>query len=111
MNAALGLQPLPHDFTGVAIKVFSNNDIHDDCSTSGCPYINELSSVNADDTLIWNKYYYYRETTKEAVAASIGESADQVEALGFHEYEWITDADIARAFEGVMSEGDFFTPE
>jgi len=36
INAELGFQALPHDYTAVPIKVYNNDDIRDDCSTAGC---------------------------------------------------------------------------
>lgn len=45
------------------------------------------------------------------MAASAGKSVAEVEALNFHDYEKITDADFSRDFEGTMNHQDYFTPE
>lgn len=111
INFDLGFVALPHDFTAVPIRVYNNDDIHDDCSTSGCPYINDIRHANEDDNVIWNKYQYYRDTTREAVAKSAGLPQEEVDAMTFHTYEGVTDADVARQFEGVLDVDAFFTPE
>lgn len=77
---------LPHDFTAVPINVYNNDDIHDDCSTDGCPFINEVRSANTDNEVLWSKYFYFRESIKEPLADSIGESVDYLDALTFHDF-------------------------
>ena len=44
INEALGENALPNGYVQIAIKEFNNNDIHDDASTDGCGFINNVGN-------------------------------------------------------------------
>mmetsp|Transcript_10832 Transcript_10832/g.13637 ORF Transcript_10832/g.13637 Transcript_10832/m.13637 type:complete len:113 (+) Transcript_10832:358-696(+) len=56
LNDRLGDEALPNAFVQVAIREFNSGDIHDDASTDGCPYINDVGIAREHDPTIWEKY-------------------------------------------------------
>jgi len=38
-------------------------------------------------------------------------TVDEVEVMPFNDYEGLTDANVARQFEGTLDADEFFTPE
>ena len=60
INDQLGFAALPHEFAAVPILLFMNEDLHDDASTKGCPYINADGVARENDPAIWAKYDQWR---------------------------------------------------
>ena len=44
---------MPQAYVQVPLTEYNNNDIHDDASTYGCSYINDVGNVREYDTDLW----------------------------------------------------------
>ena len=53
INDELGSSALPGDIQAVPIFVFNNDDIHDDASYDGCPYIGDTEDSRLDDEVVY----------------------------------------------------------
>lgn len=71
INQKLGDKPLADDFVQIPIFEFINNDINDDASTDGCPYINKVGDVRKVDDTIWAKYQWMQEQTEKPVEEAL----------------------------------------
>ena len=47
---------MPHGFNAVPISVFNNNDIQDDCSHDGCPYISNVYDTLKNNQTVFGPY-------------------------------------------------------
>ena len=56
VNEELGRYALPHGFNAVPIVVYNNDDIHDDVSYDGCPYISNVEETRVDNSTLFMPY-------------------------------------------------------
>ena len=56
LNREMGRHALPHSYVQVPIHVFNNDDIHDDVSADGCPFIGEVENSRVDSEEVFGKY-------------------------------------------------------
>ena len=58
INTELGSDALPYGFAAVPISVFNNDDIHDDVSYDGCPFIEDEKNARIDDDAVFADYLW-----------------------------------------------------
>ena len=52
----LGTDALPNGFEAVSILVYNNDDIHDDVSADGCPFIGGVEGSRIDNDAVFADY-------------------------------------------------------
>ena len=72
INDQLGFAALPEDFTAMPILLYMNDDINDDASDDGCPYIYQVSGARASTASLWTKYDSWKDQIKQPIHESIG---------------------------------------
>lgn len=58
---------MPNGFVAVDISVFNNNDIHDDVSYDGCPYIETVEEARINDPDVYADYMWMIDVTREPI--------------------------------------------
>ncbi len=87
INSELGDLSLPNGYVQIDIKEFNNNDIHDDVSTDGCKYINEVGNLRENDPLIWAKYEWMQENTEGPIEEALNVNQAYIDSLkNWHDY-------------------------
>ena len=68
------------------IFVYMNDDVNDDASDDGCPYIREVSGARADTPSLWTKYDSWKGQIKEPIHESIGVPESEEDSATFHDF-------------------------
>lgn len=102
---------MPDNFAAVPISVYNNDDIHDDVSFDGCPYISKTESRRIANPLVWDSYAWMREQTKRPLEELFDLTDDYVDSLDFHHFEKLTDDAVAIDFEGKPVHETYFSDE
>ena len=111
INQELGSDALPNGFVQVPISVFNNNDIHDDASYDGCPYINEVEDSRLDDDAVYAAYKWMIEGTREPIKAMFNLTDEYIDSLNFHHFERLTDTAVGLDYEGYPEHATYFSDE
>jgi len=53
INEELKGDAMPQAYVQVPLTEYNNNDIHDDASTYGCPFINDVGTKREADAEYW----------------------------------------------------------
>lgn len=93
------------------ITEYNDNNINDDVSTSGCPYINNVGDAREQDTEIWAKYDWMKRETQGPLEEAFEVDQEYVDSLDFHHYQYMTDTAVALDFEGQLDHEDYFTED
>lgn len=64
INSDLGADALPNRPISIPISVFNNDDIHDDVSYDGCPYISTVEDSRIDDDAVFADYEWMIDSTR-----------------------------------------------
>ena len=67
INKELGCDALPHSVVAVPIFVFNNDDILDDVSYDGCPYIEDTESANFYDDKVYRDFDWMKEQDRKPI--------------------------------------------
>ena len=93
------------------ILLYMNDDINDDASDDGCPYIYQVSGARASTPSLWTKYDSWKEQIKEPIHESIGATEQEEDSADFHGFQMMTDTAISQDYEGLWKEKDFYSDE
>ena len=88
-----------------------NEDLNDDASTYGCPYINNVGNAREVVPKIWEKYDSWREEIYKPISESVSVSEADEKAADFHTFQMMTDTAVDEGFEGIFAEKDYYTDE
>ena len=80
VNQDMGLVALPHGYHAVPIIVYNNDDIHDDCSTDGCPIISKIYDSRKDNQTIWSPYNWMIEGLRSPMMEEFNLTAEYYDA-------------------------------
>ena len=103
INSQLGFAALPNDFTAMPIFLYMNEDLNDDASTYGCPYINNVGNAREVVPKIWEKYDSWREEIYKPISESVSVSESEEKAADFHTFQMMTDTAVDENFEGIFA--------
>ena len=90
-NRLLGDYALPNRFVAVPLSEFNNDDIHDDVSYDGCPYIGTVSHDRMNDDAVFENYMWMKTGTREPIKAMYDLTDDYIDGLNYHHYWRLTD--------------------
>ena len=93
------------------IYVFNNDDINDDASYDGCPYISGVEDSRLDDEVIFTDYEWMKTQDKGPIEAVFNYTEEYVESLNYHHFEHQTDNAVALDFEGYHEHERYFSDE
>ena len=111
INEQLNADALPGRPVAVPISVYNNNNIQDDVSTDGCPYINMVEKSRIDDDATYADYTQMVEDTREPLQSMYDLTDEYIDQLNYHFYERLTDTAVALEFEGQIKHEAYFTDE
>jgi len=100
LNTQLGLDALPERFEQVPLYTYNNDDIHDEVSYDGCPFIDDVEHTRVYDPEVFAPYDWMKAQDREPIQEMYNLSDEDVDALAFHSFESLTDEAVALEFEG-----------
>ena len=100
LNEKLGLDPLPGRPELVPIISFNNNDIADEVSYDGYPFIGDTENARIDDEDVFGAFDWMMDQDRSAIQETYGLSDEEMNALNFHYFETYTDEAKALEYEG-----------
>ena len=100
INQELGSDALPNGASIVPIFVYNNDDINDDVSYDGCPYINEAESARIDDPAVYEDFNWMMAGAREPIKEMYDLTDEYMDSLNYHHFETLTDEAVALDFEG-----------
>lgn len=71
INEDLKEQAMPEFYVQIPISEFNNNDIHDDASTDGCHFINQVGGVLEYNSTYWEQYEWMQRATEKPIEAAL----------------------------------------
>jgi len=95
----------------IDISVFNNNDIHDDVSYDGCPFISATENARIYNATIFNPFNWMIEGTREPMKALYDLNDTYIDSLNFHDYERMTDTAVALDYEGYAEHETYFSDD
>lgn len=93
------------------ILVFNNNDVLDDVSAAGCPYIVTTEDGRADDNAVFDAYSWMIDGTREPIEALYDLTDEDINAMDYKDYERLTDTAVALDFEGYPESETYFSKD
>ena len=109
INEGLGDFGLPNGFDQVDIAVFDNDDIHDDVSYDGCPFILDTEDARIDDPDVYADYMWMIDATRKPIGEMFNLTDEYIDSLNYHHYESLTDSAVAVDFEGYPMHETYFS--
>ena len=100
INVELGSDALPGRHVAVPISVFNNDDIHDDVSYDGCPYISTVEDSRIDNDAVFADYEWMIDATRGPIQEMYDLDDEYIDKLNYHHYERLTDTAVALDYEG-----------
>jgi len=111
INEELGSDALPNGVVAVPIFVYNNNDILDDVSYDGCPYIDEVESARIDEPDVYTDYNWMMDGAREPIKEMYDLSDEYIDSLNYHHFETLTDEAVALDFEGQPEHETYFSDD
>lgn len=111
INDQLGEDALPGRPIAVPIFVFNNDDIHDDASYDGCPFIEDVESARINDDEVFAPFDWMMDGARGPIQEMYNLTDDYMDSLNFHHFETLTDEAVAVDFEGWPEHSTFFSDE
>ena len=93
------------------ISEFNNDDIHDDVSYDGCPYISTVEDSRVNDEAVWADFEWMIEGTREPIKAMYDLTDEYIDSLNYHHYERLTDTAVALDYEGYPEHETYFSDD
>lgn len=93
------------------IYVYNNDDIRDDVSYDGCPYINEVESARLDDDEVYAAYDWMKNADRKPIQEMYDLSDEYMDSLNYHHFESLTDEAVGLDFEGYPVHETYFSDE
>ena len=100
INEKLGKDALPDNYMAVDIKVFNNDDIRDEVSYNGCPFINTVEKERINSDAVFADYEWMIDATRGPIQKMYDLDDDYIDKLNYHHYERLTDTAVALDYEG-----------
>jgi len=111
VNEELGADALPNRAVAVPIFVYDNDDILDDVSYDGCPYINEVEAARLNDDSVYSDYDWMMDRDREPIQKEYNLTDDFMDSLNYHHFETLTDEAVALDFEGAPEHETYFSDD
>lgn len=107
----MGEDALPGRPIAVPIFVFNNNDIRDDASYDGCPFIEDVESARINDDEVFAPFDWMMDGAREPIQEMYNLTDEYMDSLNFHHFETLTDEAVAVDFEGWPEHSTYFSDE
>ena len=111
INDALGRDSLPNGVVAVPIFVYNNDDILDDVSYDGCPYINEVEADRLDDPDVYSNFDWMMDGARDPIKEMYNLTDEYIDTLNYHHFETLTDEAVALEFEGYPEHETYFSDD
>lgn len=111
INHGLGLDALPNGYNAIQISVFNNDDIRDDVSYDGCPYINTVEGARLNSDEVFGDYTWMIDQAREPIRELFNMTDEYIDTLNYHHFESLTDTAVALDFEGYPVHETYFSDE
>ena len=102
---------MPHGFNAVPITVYNNDDIHDDVSYDGCPYISNIEADRVDNETIFGPYEWMKEGVRSPMMKEFNLTAEYFDSQDYHGVYHMADTAVALDYEGYPEHETYYTDD
>ena len=86
INTDLKFDALPGRPNLVPVFEYNDNNVLDEVSVQGCPFVTNTEGIRYNDPSVWQDYNFMRSQTNKPLEDLYGESDDYINSLDFPGY-------------------------